>query len=245
MLCIDEHRFRSVRYFQNAATKAGPRFESWMTTILDRDTGQVLGVLVGPRPQGRRDWLFARPLQWRLGRQVVAIDPSAELRKALRMWLPRTAVGVDAFHLISLANQAVTETRQNLAQQVKDRRGRAVDKAWAHRMLLLRGGDTLSCRAGRRLDEVFAVDDPTGALQAVWRIKEQHRALLRTGSLEDAAAAKTELEELVKAARTTGNEQALPHCLPVVERDQGAHHYRSYDRQGRSQQHRHKKVVPH
>ncbi|WP_425256450.1 transposase [Pseudarthrobacter sp. J47] len=37
-------------------------------------------------------------------------------------------------------------------------------------------------------------------LQAVWKVKEQLRALLRTGSLEDAATAKEHLEELVKAA---------------------------------------------
>jgi hypothetical protein len=48
--------------------------------------------------------------------------------------------------------------------------------------------------------EIFAADDPTGTLQAVWKVKEQLRALLRTGSLEDAAAAKAELEKLVKAA---------------------------------------------
>ena len=52
----------------------------------------------------------------------------------------RAAVAVDHFHLISLANQAMTETRQNLSQQVNGGRGRAIDKAWAHRMLLLRGG---------------------------------------------------------------------------------------------------------
>jgi transposase len=171
-----------------------------MTTIVDLDTGQVLGVVDGRDHKGVGEWLFARPLEWRLAVQVVAIDPSAAFRKALRMWLPRTAVAVDHFHLISLANQAMTETRQNLSQQVKGRRGRAIDKAWAHRMLLLRGSDTLSCRAALRLEEVFAVDDPTGTLQAVWQVKEQLRALLRTGSLEDAAAAKTKLEELVKTA---------------------------------------------
>jgi hypothetical protein len=47
-------------------------------------------------------------------------------------------------------------------------------------MQLLRGGDALSCRAAIRLDEVFTVDDPTGTLQAVWKVKEQLRALLRT-----------------------------------------------------------------
>jgi hypothetical protein len=90
----------------------------------------------------------------------------------------------------------MTETRQNLSQQVKGRRGRAIDKAWAHRMLLLRGGDTLGCRAALRLEEVFALDDPTGTLQAVWKVKEQ----LRTGSLDDGAAARKVLEELVTAA---------------------------------------------
>jgi transposase len=200
MLGIDEHRFRSVRYFQDPGTKAWTRFEPWMTTIVDLDTGQVLGVVDGRDHKGVGDWLFARPLAWRLGVQVVAIDPSAAFRKALRMWLPRTAVAVDHFHLVSLANQAMTETRQNLSQQVKGRRGRAADKAWAHRMLLLRGGDTLSCRAARKLEDVFAADDPTGTLQAVWKVKEQLRALLRTGSLEDAATAKEHLEELVKAA---------------------------------------------
>ncbi|MET4134177.1 transposase [Pseudarthrobacter sp. PvP090] len=194
MLGIDEHRFRSVRYFRDSATRAWTRFEPWMTTIVDLDTGQVLGVVDGRDHKGVGDWLFARPLEWRLGVLVVAIDPSAAFRKALRMWLPRTAVAVDHFHLISLANQAMTETRQNLSQQFKGRRSRAVDKAWAHRMLLLRGGDTLSCRAALRLEEVFAADDPTGTLQAVWRVKEQLRALLRTGSLEDAETAKTELE---------------------------------------------------
>lgn len=200
MLGIDEHRFRSVRYFQDPATKAWTRFEPWMTTIVDLDTGQVLGVVDGRDHKGVGDWLFARPLHWRLAVQVVAIDPSAAFRKALRMWLPRTAVAVDHFHLISLANQAMTETRQNLSQQVKGRRGRAVDKAWAHRMLLLRAGDTLTEKAAHRLGEVFAADDPMGTLQAVWKVKEQLRVLLRTGSLEDAGAAKEVLEELVKAA---------------------------------------------
>ncbi|WP_427130536.1 ISL3 family transposase [Pseudarthrobacter sp. S9] len=200
MLGIDEHRFRSVRYFQDPESKTWTRFEPWMTTIVDLDTGQVLGVVDGRDHKGVGDWLFARPLAWRLAVQVVAIDPSAAFRKALRMWLPRTAVAVDPFHLVSLANQAMTEARQNLSQQVKGRRGRAVDKAWAHRMLLLRAGDTLTEKAGHRLTEVFAADDPTGTLQTVWKVKEQMRALLRTGTLAGAEAAREELKVLVEAA---------------------------------------------
>ena len=85
MLGIDEHRFRSVRYFQDPESKAWTRFEAWMTTIVDLDTGQVLGVVDGRDHKGVGDWLFAGPLEWRLVVQVVAIDPSAAFRKALRM----------------------------------------------------------------------------------------------------------------------------------------------------------------
>ncbi|MFF2029701.1 hypothetical protein [Arthrobacter sp. NPDC058192] len=68
-------------------------------------------------------------------------------------------MAVDHFHLVSLANQAATEARQNLSQQVKGRRGRPVDRAWAHRMLLLRPGGTPFEQAVHRLAEVFAADD--------------------------------------------------------------------------------------
>jgi transposase len=74
-----------------------------MTTIVDLDTGQVLGIVDGRDSEGVGDWLFVPPLQWRLVVQALAIDLSAAFRKALRMWLPRTAVSVDAFHLVKLS----------------------------------------------------------------------------------------------------------------------------------------------
>jgi transposase len=69
MLGIDQHRFRSVRFFQDPGTKAWTRFEPWMTTIVDLDTVQVLGVVDGRDHKGVGDWLFARPLEWRLAVQ--------------------------------------------------------------------------------------------------------------------------------------------------------------------------------
>nr|WP_281356147.1 transposase [Arthrobacter mobilis] len=122
MLGIDEHRFRSVRFFKDPETNQWKRYEPWMATIVDLDTGQVLGIVDGRDSKGVGAWLFARPLTWRLGVQVVAIDPSAAFRKALRMWLPRTAVSVDAFHLVKLANDALTGVRQRLSQEVRGRR---------------------------------------------------------------------------------------------------------------------------
>lgn len=93
---------------------------------------------------------------------------------------------------------------QNPSQQVKGRRGPGTDKAWAHRL------------AG-----VFAADDPAGGLQAVWKVKEQLRAMLRTNSLADAAAANEELRALVMDAGRPEKQQALPHHLQVVEGSPG------------------------
>ncbi|MGP9583385.1 ISL3 family transposase [Brachybacterium sp. AOP35-5H-19] len=54
------------------------------------------------------------------------------------------------------------------------------------RMLLLRGGDTLTPRAWERLETVFRTDDPTDELSAAWGIKEQLRRLLATDTLAQA-----------------------------------------------------------
>lgn len=43
------------------------RYAPWMTTIVDLDTGQVLGVVDGRDHKTVGDWLFARPPTWRLG----------------------------------------------------------------------------------------------------------------------------------------------------------------------------------
>ncbi|NTW40092.1 MAG: hypothetical protein HGA44_09415 [Cellulomonadaceae bacterium] len=42
-LGIDDHRYRSVRWFRDQAG-AWRRFEPWMTTFVNLDTGAVLGV---------------------------------------------------------------------------------------------------------------------------------------------------------------------------------------------------------
>ena len=44
MLGIDEHRFGSVRFFKDTVRNKWQRIEPWMITIVDLDTGQILGV---------------------------------------------------------------------------------------------------------------------------------------------------------------------------------------------------------
>lgn len=200
-LGIDEHRYRRVRWYR---TESGGwrRVEPWMTTIVNVDCGQVLGVVDGRDSATVQAWLNARTPAWRERIEVVAIDPSTAFRKAITAALPNATIAVDPFHLVQLANRALTLVRQRLAQQRKARRGRAVDAAWANRTLLLRGYDTLSQPAKDRLNRVFADDDPTGELGAAWGVKEQLRRLLKTTTIEQAYAEKMRLGCYVIAADT-------------------------------------------
>ncbi len=198
-LGIDEHRFRSVRWFR---TDAGSwrRVEPWSVLFTDLDTGAILGVVDGRDGAAVRGWLRSRPRWWRHRVQVVAIDPSAAFRAALHPLLPHARTSVDHFHLVKLANDAVTAVRRRCSWEERDRRGRAVDPAWAHRLLLLRGADTLSARGWAKLAHVLAVDDPSNEIGAAWGIKEQLRLLLATTTVVDARAARVVLADYVRTA---------------------------------------------
>ena len=198
-LGIDEHRYRTVRWFRDE-TGGWRRVEPWMSTIVNADCGQVLGIVDGRDSAAVGGWLSARSSAWRDRIQVVAIDPSAAFRKAITAALPNTLVSVDPFHLVQLANLMVTRVRQRLVRDRERRRGRKVDPAWAHRMLLLRGYDTLSHRGKARLQTAFDLDDSTDELSAAWGIKEQLRRILNTSTLEQARTEKNILGCYVIAA---------------------------------------------
>ncbi len=123
-------------------------------------------------------WLEALPQQWRDQIEVVALDPSVPFAAAIRRALPDAVIVVDHFHLVRLANLALTEVRQRVARERHQRRGRKVDPAWAHRTLLLRAGDRLSERALAKLVLVLDRDDPTNEIGAAWGVKERLRQLL-------------------------------------------------------------------
>jgi transposase len=197
-LGVDEHRYRRVRWFRDE--HGWRRVEPWMSTLVNADSGQVLGVVDGRDSAAVGAWLADRSWAWRARIEVVAIDPSAAFRKAIIEHLPNAQISVDPFHLVQLANLMVTRVRQRLVRDREHRRGRKIDPAWAHRTLLLRGYDTLSGRGKARLQAVFDLDDPTDELSAAWGVKEQLRRLLKTHNVEAARHEKMILGCYVLAA---------------------------------------------
>ncbi|GAA4050325.1 hypothetical protein GCM10023063_42590 [Arthrobacter methylotrophus] len=54
-----------MRYLQDPESKAWNLSDDpWITTIVDLDTGQVLGIVDGRDHKGTGDWPFARPAPW-------------------------------------------------------------------------------------------------------------------------------------------------------------------------------------
>ncbi len=79
-------------------------------------------------------WLDDRGQAWKNQVAFVAMDPCAVYRSAITRALPHAVIVVDHFHLVRLANQAVTKVRQRVTRQVLGRRGTTRDPAW-HRPL--------------------------------------------------------------------------------------------------------------
>lgn len=96
----------------------------------------------------------------------------------MRAALPDAEIAVDHFHLVALANAALTAVRQRVNRELLDRRRRKSDPVWANRRLLLRGRERLSERAMARMRNGLIDHDPTGQILAAWIAKEQLRTLL-------------------------------------------------------------------
>lgn len=181
VLGIDETAFGRARWIRDPSTGRWTRSEPFETGFVDLAGGQgLLGQVTGRTSAAVTGWLDARGQDWKDAVEVVAIDPSAPYRSAVRQALPAATVVVDHFHLVALANQAVTRVRQRVTRDQLGRRGRKKDPAWANRRLLLRARERLSARAFARMWNGCVDGDATGEILAAWIAKEQLRALLAT-----------------------------------------------------------------
>lgn len=176
VLGIDETRFGRPRWTRGAG--GWVRSEPWETGFVDLAGGQgLLGQVDGRTTAAVRSWLAQRSAEFRAAVEVVAIDPHAGYARAVRELLPHAALAVDHFHLILLANRAVTAVRQRVTRELLHRRGRATDPAWANRRLLLRARERLSERALARMWNGCIDHDPTGQILTAWIAKEELRDL--------------------------------------------------------------------
>ncbi|MEV4532129.1 transposase [Streptosporangium sp. NPDC049304] len=155
------------------------RTELFETNFVDPSgSGALLGQTAGQTGKAVVDWLNARGEDWRSQVCFVSIDPAACYRTAIRQALPHATIVVDHFHLIAIANKALTSVRQRLTREYRGRRGRATDPEWANRRRLLRGRERLSERTFIRMWNDLIDYELTGQILTAWVVKEELRALL-------------------------------------------------------------------
>ncbi len=108
------------------------------------------------------------------------MDACVSDRAAVHEALANARIVADHFHLVRLANQAVTEVRRRVSWDTHGRRGHKTDPAWAARRRLLRGRERLSHAQVAAMWNGLIDGDATGQILTAWIAKEELRALLAT-----------------------------------------------------------------
>lgn len=193
--------------------RASERFETNFVDLAGRQG--LLGQTAGRTSAAVVAWLDARGQQWKDAVRVVAMDPCASYRAAVREALPNARIVADHFHLVRLANQALTDVRRRVSWDTNGRRGRKTDPAWAARRRLLRGRERLTHAQFAKMWNDLIDGDETGQILTAWIAKEELRGLLATartgGQRHDVAhrlhrfndwCARSDMPELERLATT-------------------------------------------
>jgi transposase len=200
VLGIDETRRGRPRWTFSVTERRWVRTDAWDTGFVDLAGEQgLLGQVQGRTSASVVDWLEAQSAAFRESIRFVAIDPAAVYAKAIRatradgtLLLPNATLVVDHFHLVKLANDAVTAVRRRVIWEQKGRRGRKIDPAWANRRRLLTGRERLSAKGFTTMWNSLMDSEPTGQVLTAWIGKEELRALFtlaRTNPSRDQIAA--------------------------------------------------------
>jgi transposase len=188
--------------------------DRWHVGFVDLAGGQgLLGQVEGRTATVVKDWLEQRGEDWRHGVRFVAIDMCTIFKSAIRDALPRARLVVDHFHLVQLANQALTEVRRRVTVQVRGRQGRKGNREWELRNRLTRSAARMhATHLDPMVDDLRALPAGIGTpILAAWNAKEDLLDLLALArSHPDRTAVWTRLSRFYERCGTSG--------LPELER---------------------------
>jgi transposase len=157
--------------------------DRWHVGFCDLSAGQgLLAQVEGRTTAAVTGWLAARPPAWREQVKAVAIDMCTVFKAAIRQVLPHALLVVDHFHVVQLANRAVTEVRRRVTLSQRGRPGRGSDPEWRIRNRLTRSAARMSGKhVDRLVDTLDALPAKIGPpILAAWNAKEDLLDLLAT-----------------------------------------------------------------
>jgi transposase len=181
VLGIDEIRRGRPRWEKDEVSGGWKRtVDRWHVGFVDIGGGQgLLAQVEGRTTAAVTAWLGDRSPTWRDAVQYVAIDMCTIFKSAVTTALPHAQLVVDHFHVVQLANTALTEVRQRTTYTTRGRRGRKGDGEWDIRRLLLRRREDLSVKQFAKLwNTLVELGRPGVEILTAWIAKEELRTLL-------------------------------------------------------------------
>jgi transposase len=166
------------------------RRRRFVTAVVDVATGQILDVFEGRDAADLRRWMHDMPAEWLAAIDVVSVDPHEGYRSAVSgptSPLAGVTVVVDGFHIVRLANMAVTRCRQRTQQATLEHRGWKGDPLYDVRKLLLLGAERVDENGWARLHRALRDGDPAGEVRDCWVAKEKVRDVYLTDDPDLAA----------------------------------------------------------
>lgn len=172
------------------------RRRRFITAVVDVTTSQILDVFEGRNAADLRAWMASMPSEWLAAIEVVSVDPHEGYRTAVVNPDPLTArpsplasvtIVVDGFHIVRLANAAVTKCRQRVQQETLEHRGWKGDPLYDVRKLLLMGAERLDEAGWARIHAALDAGDLTDAVRDAWVAKEKVRDVYLTDDPDLAA----------------------------------------------------------
>jgi len=170
------------------------RTQVWSTQIVDVRRGQLLDVIAGRNSGPACAWFAGRPAGWCERVRWATLDLSAAYRTVFDTMLPDAVQVADPYHVVSLANRCVDETRRRVQNETTGHRGRRSDPLYRSRRRLVTGSERLTEGGHARLLELLADGDADLHVFAAWTAKELVR---RVYTEPDAAAARAWIGRIV------------------------------------------------
>lgn len=178
---------------QPAARRRRRRF---VTVVVDVITHTIIDVFEGRDRADLDRWLASQPPEWRAQLEVVSIDPHEGYRSSVlnSLFLTGVTIVVDPFHVVRLANQALTRCRQRVQQEQLGHRGWARDPLYATRKLFLLGAERVDETGWERIWAALRDGDSDGEVADCWVAKEKVRDIYLT---DDPIVAEAVLDDAI------------------------------------------------
>ncbi|MGA7271518.1 MAG: ISL3 family transposase [Acidimicrobiia bacterium] len=176
------------------------RRRRFVTSVVDTRSGRIADVFEGRDAKDLREWMRKQSAEHLEAVKVVSVDPHEGYRAAICGVDPVTGqvsalwdvtLVVDGFHIVRLANQALTKCRQRVQNETLGHRGRKRDPLFGVRKLLLMAAERVDERGWERIHRALREGDADGLVQDAWVAKEYVRDVYLT---DDPAAAEAALD---------------------------------------------------